>query len=354
MPGNALPTLPADRLRRVAQAILEAVQTPPGIARVVSDSLVEANLMGHDSHGVLRLPSYVSYVRQGQVKPAERPKIVARHMATARVDASWGWGQPAAHLAADTAAKLADVFGIGAVTIAHCNHVGRLGQYVESTARLGMIGLAVCNAEPVVAPFGGRERLLGTNPLAIGVPRAQGRDPLLVDFATAGVAEGKVRLARAKGETVAAGLILDATGKHSRDPNDFYAGGSLLPIAGHKGYGISLMIELLGGALSGGGPSMLPEYVGGNGTLILALNIAAFSSMERFVEQVEAMCGKVKAVAPAPGVDEVLLPGEPEMTTRRRRLVDGIPLPSATLKEIVDVAAELKIGEVLELEGHTY
>jgi len=330
-------------LRRFARAILESAGTPPDLAAVVAESLVAANLAGHDSHGVMRLLSYVEFVRGGQVRPAARSSLRSRHGATAVVDGAWGWGQPAARQAADTAMALAAEHGVGAVTVCCCNHIGRLGEYVESMTRAGMMGMALCNAGPVVAPYGGRERRLGTNPFAWAAPAAPER-PLVLDIATAAVAEGKLRVAKARGRSVEPGVILDAEGQPSTTPDDFYAGGALLPFGGHKGYAMSVMVELLGGALSGAAPSCLPEYDNSNGTLMVAFNIAAFRPLEEVVDQSERFAAALKESRPAAGFDAVTLPGEPEATARRQRLADGIPLPEQTWRELAELAASLGVS----------
>ncbi len=337
-------TFTADELRPLAQSILEAVGTPSDSARVVSDSLVESNLVGHDSHGVMRLMSYVEFVQRGQVKPTARPFVSSRQRAAAQVDGAWGWGQLSARLAMQTAVELAAEYGIAATTIDHCNHVGRLGEYVEGIAHAGMIGVALCNADPAVAPFGGFGRVMGTNPLAWAVPRAFGNEPVFSDFATSGVAEGKLRVARAKGERVEPGLIVDSKGRPSQEPADFYEGGALLPFGGHKGYGLSVMVELLGGVLSGMAASVQPEYQAVNGTLFLSLNISAFMPVEQFTQQVEDFCARIKATPPADGFREVLLPGEPERRTRAHRLVEGISIPEQTWQEIQALARELNVA----------
>jgi LDH2 family malate/lactate/ureidoglycolate dehydrogenase len=289
----------------------------------------------------MRLMQYLAAVRQGQVQPAARPVLLSQTQATARVDAARGWGQPAAQLATQTVIRLAQEYGVGAVTIDRCNHIGRLGEYVESISRSAMIGLAMCNTEPVVAPYGGRQRRVGTNPMAWAIPRGSGREPLLVDFATSGVAEGKLRVARDKGEQVAPGLLVDRDGHPSTEPADFYAGGALLPFGGHKGYGISVMIELVAGALSGMGPSVSAEYLGGNGTLLMALAIGHFVPVDQFTAQAEVLSDKIKATPTAEGFEEVLVPGEPEMRVRRQRLAAGISLPEQTWQDIQALASEL-------------
>ena len=333
----------ADALLNISQSILGAAGTPPDLASIVSRGLVGANLAGHDSHGVLRLPWYIELTQVGQVRPAARPQVQSRRQATARVDGARGWWQPAAHLATQTVLEVAKASGIGAVTIDECNHIGRLGEYVEIIAEAGLIGIMLCNTEILVAPFAGRQRVMGTNPIAIAVPPGPGEAPLVADFATSGVAEGKLRVARAKGENVAPGLILDREGQPTQDPNDFYLGGMLLPLGGHKGSGLSLMIELLGGALSGMGPAALPDFQGGNGTLVIALDIAAFVSPAAFVAQTKALAQQVKATSPADGFSEVLLPGEPERLSRQRREADGIPMAEHTWQELQALAHELNV-----------
>jgi LDH2 family malate/lactate/ureidoglycolate dehydrogenase len=339
-------TFSAGELEQTTRAVLEALGSPPDLAAIVAHSLVEANLMGHDSHGVIRLPAYAKLAHKGQIKPAERSRIAKQHKASAQVDGCWGWGQPAAHQATQTAIGLAREFGVAAVTITRCNHVGRLGEYVELIARAGLIGMAMSNIDAAVAPFGGRKRVLGTNPMAYAVPRADGQNPVLIDFATSGTAEGKLQVARAKGEKVGPGLILDKHGLPSQDPEAFYDDGVLLPFGGHKGYGLSVMIDLLGGALSGMAPASLPDYGGGNGTLLIALNIPAFVSESVFTSQVEGLCANLKSTPTAPGFKEVLVPGDPEWQTRAQRLDKGIELPATTWQRIQALAHELQISTV--------
>src|SRR4051812_36400888 len=195
-----MPIVTHESLRRICRAVAEAAGTPADIALVVSESLVDANLAGHDSHGMLRLPWYINSIRQGSLRADARAFVASRRGATAIVDGALGWGQPAARLAAATAIEIATESGIGAVTIVSCNHIGRVGDYVAAIARAGKIGMAWCNAGPAVAPYGGYQRIMGTNPFAWAAPREAGQPPLVLDFATSYVAEGKLRVARAKGE----------------------------------------------------------------------------------------------------------------------------------------------------------
>ena len=193
-----------------------------------------------------------------------------------------------------------------------------------------------------VAPYGGGGRVLGTNPIAAAVPVA-GRPPLVIDFATSAVAEGKLRLARQQGKAIPEGWILGPDGEPSTDPEDFYAGGVLLPMAGHKGSGLSLLVEFLGGILTGRGCPAFPDFTPGNGVLFLALSVEAFRPLEAFQGEGAALCERVKATPPAAGFREVLLPGEPEWRTAERRRAEGIPVDEATWRQLVEAAMALAI-----------
>ena len=291
--------------------------------------------MGHD--GVLRLPWYVGHARSGQVLPAERPLLLARAGATAQVDGRLGWGAPAAQLAAETAIAIARAQGVAAVSIRNCNHIGRVGAYVEMIAAAGMVGIAFCNASTSVAPFGGYGRLMGTNPFAMAAP---GDPPLVLDFATSGVAEGKLRVARAKGELIAPGVLRDTAGNETLDPAAFYTGGALQTFGQHKGSGLSMMIELLARTFGGVDPTV-PGNHGFNGTLMLAFAIPAFVPPDEFAAAAARLGAQVAANPPVAGVERVLLPGEPERLTRSARERDGIPLHEATWDSLLELAAEM-------------
>jgi hydroxycarboxylate dehydrogenase B len=336
-------TLGSDELHGICLDLLRAVGSPDDLAAAVAGGLHAANLAGHDSHGLVRLPRYLRDARDGKIDPAARAEVVRRRGATACVSARWGWGQPAARLAAQTAGEIAGEHGVGAVSLQDSPHVGRMADYVELIASGGQLGMTVTNATPNVAPFGGRTRALGTDPIAFAIPRGDGQPPIVVDFATSVRAEGKVRVARAAGRTVPPGTLIDAEGNPSVDPEDYYNGGALLPAEGHKGYALAVAIEALGGVLSGMAPAMLPAYGGGNGMFVMALEIEAFIEVERFMGQVEEMAAALHRAPTAPGVDRVLLPGEPELISAERRRREGIPIAEATLDELRELADELGV-----------
>lgn len=326
-------TVHARTLQAIAERILVAAGARNGAAQTVAASLVESDLAGHDSHGVRRLVQYVESIRAGRLDPAAEPAVEPRGTSTSTVDCRYGFGQVAARLAVTEAHRLAREHGAGVVPIRRCNHVGRLGEYVELLAEKDLIGLAFGNADPSVAPYGGRERRLGTNPLAWAAPRGHGKPPVLADFATAGIAEGKVALAKAAGKQIEPGLVVGPDGNQTTDPADFYRGGALLPFGLHKGYGLSVLIEIVGGLLSGTGVSSLPGYDDTFGTVLIAVDIGAFVPVDEFRRQSEEFCTLLGDTAPA-GDGRVLVPGEIEATTRAERLRDGIPLSDTTWRDL--------------------
>jgi uncharacterized oxidoreductase len=331
-------------------AALTALGAPAGPAGQVAASLVRSNLVGHDSHGIIRLIQYSGWIADGQIQPAAQPEISQRQQAVAVIDGHWGFGQSAARLAVDVLTQAALANGVAAVTIRDCNHIGRLGEYVSDLADQGLVGLAFCNSGPVVAPFGGAGRALGTNPFAWAAPGGPA-GPLVVDFSTAGVAEGKLQLAAADGAPIADGLIVDAAGHPSTNADDFYAGGALLPFGGHKGSGLSVMIELLGGLLTGMGTAPSPSYGGGNGAVLMALRVGAFTEPDAYAADAERFCELLVTAGRGAAPGPVLLPGEIEARTRQERLRDGIPVSPAVLAGIFAVTDPLGVPRPIPLPG---
>jgi LDH2 family malate/lactate/ureidoglycolate dehydrogenase len=335
-----MPEVPVPSLHRLACNLIAATGAPEETARIVADSLINANLAGHDSHGVLRLTGYLNGVRQGHVRPEAAPELIAQSGATAIVDGAHGWGQPAMWLATHAAIDRAREHGLGAAVVRNSYHIGRVAPYVEAIAESGMIGLAMAIAAPAVAPFGGRGRVVGRIPFAWAVPRAEGKLPVSLDVATAGIAEGKLRVARSRGLTVPSGNIVDRNGRASIDPADFYDGGALLPFGAHKGSGFSLLAQFIGRGLAGMDPTPFSGPRGVNGPFVLAMDIGRFSDLDHFRGEVEAQCDAVTDCPPAEGCDAVLLPGEPEIAMRAARERDGVPIPDSTWAELQSLAAE--------------
>ncbi len=341
-----MPTVGHMQLRSFSTSIFEAVSTPREIANFVADSLVDANLVGHDSHGVLRLPGYCGSLSAGDIIPNARASLVGRDRATAIVDGALGWGQPAMQLAAQTVVDLARECGLGGVVVRRSYHIGRVAPYVEHVARAGMIGIAMSNAGPGVAPFGGRQRVLGTNPFAWSMPIGDQVDPLTFDIATAAIAEGKLRVARAHNRSVATGMLVNSEGRETLDPEDFFSGGAILPFGGHKGNGISILAQMLGRALAGMDTTGFDGPRGANGPIILAIDPTCFTTAEEFRSEVAAQARLISESTPAMGIDKVLLPGELEKRTARDRAANGIPVPETTWSELSNLASSLGVAMI--------
>lgn len=320
------------------ERILAALGTPQEQARQVAASLVLANQVGHDSHGVVRLVEYASFVDRGLVEPAAEPFIASGDGAVRVIDGANGWGQVASKFAVQTVGDLADQFGVASVSVRNCNHIGRIGEYAELLAARGLTSMIWCNADPAVAPFGGIDRILGTNPFAVGVP-VENEGPVVLDFATAASAEGKLRVARATGKTVEPGAIIDSKGNPSVDPEDFYAGGALLPFGGHKGYGLSVFIELLGGALSGNHPSITSRWNAGNGVMIVAFTPTAFVPAADFALDVSDTVHALRNATPSHPDRPVLVPGDIEASVRAERAVE-VPIADEIWDGVLALLAE--------------
>jgi LDH2 family malate/lactate/ureidoglycolate dehydrogenase len=332
-----MPIFTAGQLRGVGQKIFEAAGTPPDVAQRVSDSLVTNNLMGHDSHGVIRIPAYLDAISRGQIVPHAQPELVRESSTTALIDGHWAFGQVVAGRGMEVAIAKAREQHIAGVGLFHCPHIGRVGEYPAMAAQQGMIGITVCNSRPPggnTAPFGGKKPFFSTNPLALAVPAGE-RPPMLLDFATSVVAEGKVRVARNRGKQIPEGWIIDSEGRPSTNPQDLYEGGALLPFGAHKGYGLALFIDILGGALTGAGCTSMPDYDGGNGTFLMAIDIQNFRPLDDFKAYMDQLFAELKQVPLASGVEEVLVPGEIEYRTQAQRAREGIFVEEVTWEQIV-------------------
>lgn len=334
--------IPAAHLRTQVERIFLGLGASESVAHRLADSLVESNLVGHDSHGVLRVPEYVERIRVGALRLDGAIEVVRETAATALIDCGWNLGQVALPQGMELAIHKARSAGIGMVVLGHCDHTGRVGEYVVSAAQAGMIGQLTCNGSlpgGIVAPYGGARRALGANPIAWALPAAD-RPPIFFDFATSIVAHGKLQVAADRGEQVPEGWILDKHGNPTSDPQAQFDDGAILPFGGHKGYALSVMIELLSGGLSGAGFPLLPGYRWDQGTTLIAIDISAFQPLEEFKQQAAEFARHLKAVPRAAGVDEILLPGEIEWRTRAEREQEGIPLPEVTWERIRAAGAE--------------
>ncbi len=352
----------AEELELFARRLLEAADVPHDQAVTVARSLVEANLRGLDSHGVMRIPYYVEAIEQERIRLDAPLQIVRRGQCHMVVDAGWGLGQVQMHRLLEKLMAVAVREGIAAAAAQRLGHIGRVGEYAEQAAAEGLVSLFFVNthgAAQRVAPFGGREARLGTNPICIGVPTD--RDPIILDFCTAATAEGKMRVSWIAGKRVPPGLLIDATGRPTTDPSVLYREprGAILPFGGpqgYKGFGLGLVVDILAGALSGGltaHPN--PEPPLGNDVFALLIEPDRFAGREHFVAQVKQLLEYVRSCPPAEPGGEILLPGEPERRVFWQRKQHGIPIDSGNWQALTRLAERLgvRLPEVSEAQGAT-
>jgi len=300
-------------------------------------------LAGHDSHGVIRISQYLRLMKEGKMKPGAGVEVVRETGSTALVNGNWGFGQVVAKRSMEIAIEKAEKNGIGAVGVFNCNHVGRLVDYTAMAAARDMIGVMMCHGVPSVPPFGGIDRMFSPGPISVALP-AGSQKPILLDISTSVVAEGKVRVKLRRGEKVPLGWIIDKEGRPTQNPADLYAGGAILPLGGevgYKGFGLGLFVDLMSGALTGSGCASSPEFRGGNGVFMMAVNISDFTGLDDYKRRVDELVARIKASRKAPGVKYIFLPGEPELREEERRLAEGIYVEDETWEEITSTAKGL-------------
>ena len=346
-----MPLIPAARLRTISVNIFTAIGLKADKAQTIANLLIESNLAGHDSHGVLRLPQYVLSIQSKAIDPDVEIEIVSETPSSAIIDGHSGLGQFIATQAMEVAIAKAREHTISTVNVYNCNHIGRLADYVKMAAEAKMIGLLFLNGhggDHGVAPWGGTDRRLSTNPFACALPT--GKDsPMVIDLTTSIVAGGKIRAYRSRGEPLPEGWILDADGIPSTDPNAYLEDpqGALLPfgdIAGHKGYGLSMLTDILAGAMCEAGCSRSSSSGVGNAFLIIVIDIEKFTEIADFEAHVSQMIDFVKASPTAPGFDEISIPGERSARTRQQRLAEGIPLDDTTWERLVETAQSVGVS----------
>jgi len=347
---QTMPVIHHAELLSLTMRMFEKAGAPPEEAAAVAEHLVEANLVGHDSHGVIRTVGYVRGMQKG-VTPASAHEVVKETPATAVINAKGGLGIVAARKAMDLAIEKAKVCTFGAVGVHRCTHTGRIGAYPPRAAAQGMIGLALLNGGGrFTAPFGGTEGRLPPNPIAVSIPRQHG-EPIMLDITTSVVAGGKIELKRARGEALPEGWMIDAEGHYVTDPSRRWGRSNdpaaVLPLGGfqfgHKGYGLGFIIDCLAGGLTWAGCSQEPPTRGGSGFLALAIKIEDFIPLDEYLQEVESLIAFVKSSRTLPGVKEILIPGELEQRTRAQRMRDGIFIEDATWNAIMETAKELGI-----------
>lgn len=329
-------------LQQYAQALLRAGGFGEAQAGEMADLLVWANLRGIDSHGVLRIPRYVEMLELGLLKADAAITELHRKGAIVVLDAGKAPGASAMNRAVGEAAALADVLGLGWCGVRDTSHAGAIGYFVRQLAEQGKIGIAMTASKPLMSYHGAKGEALSSNPLAIGVPCVDG-EPIILDMSTAAVALGKIMAAKDAGRAIPAGWAVDANGADTQDPQ---AAAVLLPMAGAKGSGLSLMIEVLCSLLvrnANIAPALTGAKGGGFNGMVLAVDPAAFGAPEAFTQSVVELARAIHGLEPAQGFDAVLLPGERGARTEAVRSAEGIPLPAGTAKRLAELAARLGV-----------
>lgn len=339
--------IPHEQLKRLVTSIFHAAGCEEREAERVAHYLVQANLMGHDSHGVIRVPSYVSWLKDGKVKANQHVRVVFENEVIAVVDGQAGFGQVIGEESMRLGIDKAKTLGVAVIALRNSGHLGQIGAWAMMAAQAGLVSLHFVNttgAGILVAPFGGINRRLSANPIAAGVP-VKGRDPIVLDMSCCTIAEGKIRVALNKGVPVPDGCIIDPAGRPTNDPKVFYGPppGAILGIAGHKGYGLGIITEVLAGALSGGSCSDPKNKEVINNMLTVLIAPSFFQSDEYFANEIQRFIDYVKTSARVDPNVPIVAPGEPEAMTRAGRMKDGIELDDTTWKQIMETCRGLQV-----------
>ncbi len=344
-----MPTFDTNRMKQFAIDLLAAGGTTAEEAEVVGTSLIGANLRGYDSHGVMRIPFYLKMLEAGDAHSGAELSILSETPTSIVADANWGLGRVQCGRLLEGLTTKARQNGMAAGTLHNCSHIGRLGEYCEIAASEGLVSIMMANTHGAarrVAPPGGTAPRLGTNPLAMGVPHRD--EPLVLDFSTSVTAEGKVRVKSIAGETCPDGWLLDSEGRPTTDPNDLYTDppGTILPMGGsqaYKGFGLALMVDIFAGALSGGLCAReTPITPKGNCLFLYLLDPAQMGGEDAYHEQVNGLVDFVRGCPTVEGVDEILLPGDPERQSLARH-ASGFHIDEENWQQLSDLAGELGV-----------
>ena len=339
-------TLKPARLTTFVAAVMQAGGSEAREAETIARRLVDANCVGHDSHGVIRVGKYLEWVREGWLRPNQAPSLIVDTDALAIVDGNRGFGQVIGEFAAKLGIAKAAKSGIAMIGLRNCGHLGRVGDWAEMAAADGLVSLHFLNTSGAqrVAPFGGSDRRLSTNPISVGIP-LDDADPVILDVTTSMVAEGKLMVAMNKGERVPEGWIIDGEGAPTTDPKAFYDGGALLTVGAHKGSGLSIVTDLLAGAVSTGRSSDPDDPVLRNNMLSIYIAPRVYAPDGWVTAEARRFVDWVKASPPMKAGEPVLAPGDVERRTREARTKSGVPLDDKTLADLFAAAQSVGIEE---------
>ncbi len=334
-------------LRRAMARVFRATGASDETAAAVADMLLDANLAGHDSHGVQMVRYYLECVANGGLDPRGEPAVTDAFGAVLRVDGRKAYGAVAGAFAMDRGIEAARAHGVALVALRNSHHLGRIGRWAERCMAEGMVSVHFVNVQghrPLVAPWGGREARLGTNPIAAAAPGAGRHPPFVLDFATSRIAFGKVHVAHDKGEVLPEGAMIAADGRPTRDPATMIeneAGGALLAMGEHKGGGLAVLCDLLAGVLTGcgvGTPERQTADTTINGMLSVVIDPAALGGFGPMAAEIDALQDWIRSCPAADGRDAVVLAGDPERAARAERLERGVPLAHAAWEGFVEAA----------------
>src|ERR1700761_6968228 len=338
-----MPNVTAERLTDIANALLQAAGASAEEAATIARYNIGANLVGHDSHGIILIPQYIDRIKAGHIVPGAPFDVKEQSATTMVVDGNWGFGYVVTDRAMRMTIDKARQQNVAATTVFRQSHIGRLASYPLMAAREGMIAMITADSgrsAKAVAPFGGAQARLGTNPICFAIP-SNLDGPLFFDMATSAAAAGKINVATARGEQVPAGWLIDKDGKPSTDPRVLRQGGALLPLGGaegYKGYGLAAIVEIFSGLLTGLGFGVEPTGRHNDGCFIAVFNVAAFRDLHTFRQEVTDFANYLKATPPAQGFKEVFYPGEVEFRKEKERRANGIPVEDATWAKLKDLA----------------
>ena len=340
-----MPIVKAKILEEIADNLLQGAGAPEEEAATVARHVIGANLAGHDSHGIIQIPTYIDRVVKNEIVPGADWEIIQESPTTTVVDGHWGFGYVANERAMKYTIEKAKTQNVAAATVFRQGHIGRLASYPLMAVEEGMISMITADSgrgPKHVAPFGGREKRLGTNPISIAMP-SNLDGPFFIDMASSAVAAGKINLALARGDDIPEGWIIDKDGQATTNPAAFKEGGPLLPLGGtegYKGYGLSAMIEIFSGILTGLGHGVEPSGRHNDGCFMAVFKVEAFRSLETFKKEVADFAHYLKTTLPADGFDEVLYPGEIEFKREQERSRNGIEVEDATWFKLRDLAQQ--------------
>ena len=347
-----MPSIMPDELEKIATALLVEAGASEEESKVISRLSIGANLAGHDSHGIIQIPTYIDRVNRGHIVPGAEYEIVKDTPTTTVVDGHWGFGYSVTERLMRETIEKARTQNIAAATVYRQSHIGRLAAYPLMAAEADMIGMITADSgrsAKAVVPFGGREKRLGTNPISIAMP-SNLDGPFFLDMATSAVAAGKINLAQARGGSIPSGWVVKADGEHTTDPNELKNGGAILPLGGdqgHKGYGLSSIVEIFSGILTGLGFGHDPSGRHNDGCFISVFNVSAFRDLQDFKDEVTEFAAYLKSSETAPGFDELLYPGEIEYRNETRQRKEGIFVEDSTWGELQSLAEGYNIASEL-------